>query len=268
MLFLGDYVDRGPMGMEVLILLMALKVKYPRRMVMLRGNHETMQMTQTMNFFDEVCTKYDQAYYNLLVHVFNSLPIVCIINDNYFCVHGGITSLAESVADLNKINRFVEVPMSGSLCDLMWSDPVMDEGGSTHSQHSCIPNHQRNCSIFFGSDHARNFLKKEKLITIIRAHEVQLEGYKQYFWPNWKDIPMVYTLFSAPNYCGSYGNLGAILTIVVPFLLNRIRSSTSGSTRRPNLSTTSLPNTTPSASASPTCWAPSMRSSNVWPNAG
>ena len=47
----------------------------------------------------------------------------------------------------------------------------------------------------------------------MRAHEVQIEGYKQHMWPKWNDIPMVYTVFSAPNYCGSYGNLGAILTI-------------------------------------------------------
>lgn len=141
--------------------------------------------------------------------------MVCIVNESYFCVHGGITTQAESINELNKINRFMEVPMGGSLCDLVWSDPVQDDTGSTHNKELFIPNYQRNCSIYFGSEHARGFLKREKLITIIRAHEVQLEGYKQHFWPNWKDIPMVYTLFSAPNYCGSYGNLGAILTIRV-----------------------------------------------------
>lgn len=52
MLFLGDYVDRGPMGVEVMVLLMSLKLKYPKKIIMLRGNHETMQMTQTMNFYD------------------------------------------------------------------------------------------------------------------------------------------------------------------------------------------------------------------------
>lgn len=51
LLFLGDYVDRGPMGVEVIMLLMALKVKYPKKILMLRGNHETIQMTQTMNFY-------------------------------------------------------------------------------------------------------------------------------------------------------------------------------------------------------------------------
>ena len=64
----------------------------------------------------------------------------------------------------------MEVPMSGSLCDLVWSDPVQDDTGSTHSNNPYISNYQRNCSIFFGSEHARGFLKREKLITIIRAH--------------------------------------------------------------------------------------------------
>ena len=117
-------------------------------------------MTQTMNFYDEACDKYDQSFYYFIIHAFNSLPLVCIVNESYFCVHGGITTLAESIQELNKMNRFVEVPMSGSLCDLVWSDPVQDDTGSTHSQNPLIPNYQRNCSIFFGADHARNFLKR------------------------------------------------------------------------------------------------------------
>ena len=91
---------------------------------------------------------------------FNNLPLVCIINNSYFCVHGGITAQAESIEELNKINRFVEIPMSGSLCDLDWSDPVSDDKGSTHSEEAYIANYQRNCSIFFGCDHARGFLKR------------------------------------------------------------------------------------------------------------
>ena len=72
------------------------------------------------------------------------------------------------------MNRFVEVPLKGSLCDLVWADPVQEEDGSIYNDENFIDNYQRNCSIFFGSKHTRNFLKKTKLITIIRAHEVQL----------------------------------------------------------------------------------------------
>jgi len=57
---------------------------------------------------------------------FDSLPLVCIVNNNYFCVHGGITSLAESIEELNQLDRFVEIPLNGSLCDLLWSDPVQE----------------------------------------------------------------------------------------------------------------------------------------------
>lgn len=51
LLFLGDYVDRGPFGMEVVILLMAMKVNHKNKVSMLRGNHESRQMTQCFNFY-------------------------------------------------------------------------------------------------------------------------------------------------------------------------------------------------------------------------
>ena len=73
----------------------------------------------------------------------------------------------------------------------------------------------RNCSVIFGKELGQMFLKKNSLLTIIRAHEVQMEGFKEHMWPGWTNIPTVYTIFSAPNYCGTYHNKGAILTIKV-----------------------------------------------------
>ena len=57
-----------------------------------------------------------------------------------------------------------------------------------------------------------NFLAKNKLLTIIRAHEAQFEGFKAYVWQQ-SSFPQVLTLFSAPNYCGTYANKGAILKL-------------------------------------------------------
>ena len=195
---------------------MALKVKYPKKTFMLRGNHETRQMTQLMNFYMEAKEKYDQDVYFDIMDAFDALPLATVVNENYFCVHGGITKEGEHVDELQKLNRFDEVPLGGSLCDLVWSDPVQEEDGSVPNNEPYIGNYQRNCSIFFGAEHCRKFLKKHKYMTVIRAHEVQIEGYKQHRWPKWQGIPMVYTVFSAPNYCGQYGNKGAILTIKVP----------------------------------------------------
>lgn len=58
----------------------------------------------------------------------------------------------------------------------------------------------------------KSFLAKNKLLSLIRAHEAQFEGFKAYVWQNY-DFPQVITLFSAPNYCGSYANKGAIIKI-------------------------------------------------------
>ena len=53
-LFLGDYVDRGIQGIEVCVLLFALKLNFPSNVVLLRGNHESRNMTETFTFRDEV----------------------------------------------------------------------------------------------------------------------------------------------------------------------------------------------------------------------
>ena len=59
-----------------------------------------------------------------------------------------------------------------------------------------------------------SFLKANGLVTVIRAHEAQFEGFKAYLWQN-NDFPQVITLFSAPNYCGCYANKGAVIKLFV-----------------------------------------------------
>ena len=68
----------------------------------------------------------------------------------------------------------------------------------------------RGCSYFFGNEASKKFLSNNNLISIIRAHEAQLDGYKMHKWGG-KDFPMCITIFSAPNYCDVYNNKGAVI---------------------------------------------------------
>ena len=53
-LFLGDYVDRGIFGLECMVLLIAIKINFPKKFVLLRGNHESRNMTDSFTFRLEV----------------------------------------------------------------------------------------------------------------------------------------------------------------------------------------------------------------------
>ena len=59
LLFLGDYVDRGLFGVEVMAYLFALKINSPDSVYLLRGNHETQEMTTYYNFRDQCIKGYD-----------------------------------------------------------------------------------------------------------------------------------------------------------------------------------------------------------------
>ena len=101
---------------------------------------------------------------------FDVLPLACIVNEKYFCVHAGICADGSTtIADLDKINRFDQIPLEGAFCDLMWSDPIPDEDGKIMNGNSMF-NEQRNCSVYYGAELAHQFLKKNKLMTIIRGH--------------------------------------------------------------------------------------------------
>ena len=123
-IFLGDYVDRGPHSLETITLLFILKLKYPRNIYLLRGNHESKNLNQTYGFMSEIQFKLnDLKIWHYFIETFYSLPLAIVLNNNYFLVHGGISPSFEYLGDLNTVDRYVEIENEGIVQDLLWSDP-------------------------------------------------------------------------------------------------------------------------------------------------
>jgi len=90
-LFLGDYVDRGKYSIETICLLLAYKIKYPENFFLLRGNHECSTINKLYGFYDECKRRYSVKLWKLFGDVFNTLPVIAIIDDKIICMHGGLS---------------------------------------------------------------------------------------------------------------------------------------------------------------------------------
>jgi Ca2+-binding EF-hand superfamily protein/diadenosine tetraphosphatase ApaH/serine/threonine PP2A family protein phosphatase len=203
-LFNGDFVDRGPNGAEVLLLLYCFKLLFPKHFFMNRGNHECRAMNAKYSFEDEVLKKYDRELYDKIQTSFELLPICALVQDKIMVIHGGLFSNDVTISDIEKVNRVRQIPISekGPLdliyTEAMWSDP------------RAIPfrePNKRGAGIFFGHEVTSSFLTRNKLSLVIRSHELCDEGHQ------WWHYKRCLTLFSASNYCGKNKNHGAYVVL-------------------------------------------------------
>ncbi|TGO75720.1 hypothetical protein BELL_0196g00090 [Botrytis elliptica] len=217
-LFLGDYVDRGYFSIECVLYLWSLKIWYPNSLWLLRGNHECRHLTDYFTFKLECKHKYSERIYEACMDSFCALPLAAVMNKQFLCIHGGLSpelhtldDLKSDVTNLNwQIDRFREPPTHGLMCDILWADPL-EEFGQEKTSEFFIHNHVRGCSYFFSYPAACNFLEKNNLLSIIRAHEAQDAGYRMYRKTRTTGFPSVMTIFSAPNYLDVYNNKAAVL---------------------------------------------------------
>ena len=101
-IFMGDFVDRGRNSVETFIFLLAMQVKYPERITLLRGNHESRQITQAYGFYDECKRKYNGTtnVWKYCTDVFDLLQLSAVIENQVFCVHGGLSPSAPYIDDI------------------------------------------------------------------------------------------------------------------------------------------------------------------------
>ncbi len=186
--FLGDYVDRGPHQIENMNLLFELKTKTPNRIVLLRGNHEIPSINRYYGFYDEVQTHLGnlmKEYWDTFAH----LPLAGISRDyRIFAVHGGIPEGLDQIDEINRFPREVEPEHPGTF-QLLWNDPKETLKGFAASMRG---GHARN----FGLDVTIEFMNRNNIDLIVRAHEVFHHGFHEFF------DGRILSLFSCRNYRG------------------------------------------------------------------
>uniref|UniRef100_A0A3B4B334 Serine/threonine-protein phosphatase n=1 Tax=Periophthalmus magnuspinnatus TaxID=409849 RepID=A0A3B4B334_9GOBI len=209
-LFLGDYVDRGYFSIECVLYLWSLKILYPKTLFLLRGNHECRHLTEYFTFKQECKIKYSEQVYDSCMDAFDCLPLAALMNQQFLCVHGGLSPEIHTLDDIKKLDRFKEPPAFGPMCDLLWSDPLEDFGNEK-TQEYFSHNTVRGCSYFYSYPAVCEFLQSNNLLSIIRAHEAQDAGYRMYRKSQTTGFPSLITIFSAPNYLDVYNNKAAVL---------------------------------------------------------
>ncbi|BFG32857.1 hypothetical protein CerSpe_191310 [Prunus speciosa] len=271
-IFNGDYVDRGAWGLESFLILLAWKVLMPKRVYLLRGNHESKYCTSVYGFEKEVLTKYGDRgkhVYRKCLGCFEGLPLASLVGKHVYTAHGGLfrhmpaiskkskgkksrrafnpepSSLSlGSIEELNKARRSVlDPPWEGPNVipgDVLWSDPSMSPGLS--------PNIERGIGLLWGPDCTEDFLKNCQRKLIIRSHEGPdarekrpgLGGMDEgYTIDHIVESGKLITLFSAPDYPQfqsteeRYKNKGAYIILEPPNFDDPVFHSFEAITPRP-----------------------------------
>lgn len=194
-LFLGDYVDRGPNSIEVIILLFCFKILYPEDFFLLRGNHECQSITTIYGFKNDCEKNFEKVVYKKFMKCFMHLSYAAVVNGAYFCVHGGISPYLRTLDDIDEIEKPLLSSDSLIANDLVWSDPNENVKGFQISS--------RGSGYFFNDKKLNNFLKENQLKKLIRSHEHCFDGY---------DFPLekCITVFSNTDYCEMNNNAAVI----------------------------------------------------------
>ena len=154
-------------------MLLLLKARYPHRITLLRGNHESRQITQVYGFYDECQRKYGNANpWKYCTELFDWCPLAAVVDGKVLCVHGGLSPELRTIDQMRLIDRKQEIPHEGAFCDLMWSDPDDIETWAVSP---------RGEGWLFGSKVTAEFAQINGLELICRAHQLVQEGYKYMF---------------------------------------------------------------------------------------
>jgi|Transcript_82965 diadenosine tetraphosphatase ApaH/serine/threonine PP2A family protein phosphatase len=263
LLFLGDYVDRGPYSVETAAWILAMRARFPLRVHVLRGNHEFYSVngdesTYSSGSFFAQCkelwgARKGESIWNDFNTFFDGLAMGAIVDNRVFCVHGGIPRpLQDKNKDPLMLLRDPDFPIFTELwphdeddatirdqrqvaSDMVWGDPAPEEQEAFLDENGFGPNLQRDPTgrlPIFGNKAIDQFLQRHKFDFIIRAHEIKGDGLQI------NKHARVITVFSSSGYCGAdngsamvYINEGKLRFVLCSLTANRKRTGAAGMSR-------------------------------------
>ena len=176
--FLGDYVDRGPRGVENLEYLLSRLLEDPSYLVLLRGNHESPFMNYHYGFREETVNKLGYEALKPIEKLYTCLPVAAT-SDKIVMLHGGVPcrkctgepedppTLSEigERADRMRCKREALEPSDPIVFQVLWNDPRSDLEWFS-------PNIRGPGIYYYGWRAWQRFLKDSSVKILVRAHEV------------------------------------------------------------------------------------------------
>jgi len=175
--FLGDYVDRGPRGVENLEYLLTQLLERGN-VVLLRGNHESLFMNFYYGFREEAVSKRGEDYLDAVEEIYKNLPFVALLPEGVMAVHGGVPcrvcsykpeqplGLEEIEKRLSELKGSEEAaePSDGIAMQLLWNDP-------RGTIEWFMPSPRGPGIYLYGREAWKSFMTANGLGLIVRAHE-------------------------------------------------------------------------------------------------
>jgi hypothetical protein len=238
--FLGDFCDRCYYSLENILLLFALKVKYPDFIYLIRGHHEDIQVNISNGLGqeckerlgDDITTNQSLFYY--INQIFDLLPYGILVDNTILCVHGGIGSRVSTLDDIENIKRPFKVNFNVSnkeeqiVLDLLYSeysDEIDDIETNKERDKEC-----KGFIVKYGKSRLDKFLVENKINLLITSHKFSKEGVIS------SNNDRLLHVFSGSNYMDKYNNLGGMIIIgkktknkpinIIPRLINSNESKT------------------------------------------
>ena len=217
-IFLGDFCDRGNQSLEVILLLFALKVKYPDFIYLIRGHHEDININEFYGLGEECKEKLnedikkEESAFNKINQVFDYLPFGVLVDSNILCIHGGIGSSIKMLDDISNISRPTKIIINPEnltqlhILDLLYSE-YDEEEKNLYSINESRDKNKKGLFVKYGKIRLDEFCQNNNINLIIASHKFIKEGFSIY------NNDKLLNIYSCTNYMDEFKNVGAMIII-------------------------------------------------------